>query len=264
MRPLLTAFVVLTAALAITNPAWAESSNTDGLGLASPQSALTVTAGSSARRTMSARKVGQATAVKRKQLIVRNEKQIPGQSQLKATTAVKRKALVVQNQQQIRGQRSATLPKRTGAVGTSRQAVLHKTGRIGREDHAPIPRASSGEHRVVIQVTQNDPAVMNMALNNAQNLRKYYAEQGKSVQIEFVAYGPGLQMLREDISPVKDRIESFGKLANVTFSACGNTMSAQSRSENNDITLISNARVVPAGIARIVELQEQGWSHVRP
>jgi hypothetical protein len=42
MRPLVTAFVVLTAALAITNPAWAESSNTDGLGLASPQSALTV------------------------------------------------------------------------------------------------------------------------------------------------------------------------------------------------------------------------------
>jgi intracellular sulfur oxidation DsrE/DsrF family protein len=142
--------------------------------------------------------------------------------------------------------------------------VLHKTGGIGREDHAPIPRASSGEHRVVIQVTQNDPAVMNMALNNAQNLRKYYAEQGKSVRIEFVAYGPGLQMLREDISPVKDRIESFAMLADVTFSACGNTMSAQSRNENKDITLISNARVVPAGIARIVELQEQGWSYVRP
>jgi uncharacterized protein len=125
--------------------------------------------------------------------------------------------------------------------------------------------SSPGEHRLVIQVTENDPALMNMALNNAQNLSKHYAEQEQRLRIEFVAYGPGLHMLRDDSSPVKDRILRLAKQKpDISFSACGNTMSAQGKQEKKEITLIPEARVVPTGIARIVELQEEGWSYVRP
>lgn len=125
--------------------------------------------------------------------------------------------------------------------------------------------AAHKEHRVVIQVTQNDPALMSIALNNAENLSHYYNQKGERVQIEFVAYGPGLHMLRSDTSPVRDRIKSFAeKNKTVTFSGCGNTLSAQSKQENKQITLLPEARIVPAGIARITELEEQGWTYVRP
>ena len=58
--------------------------------------------------------------------------------------------------------------------------------------------------KIAIQVNSSDPHVMNMALNNALNLIKYYKEQGEDVQIELVTYGPGLNMLRSDTSPGKD------------------------------------------------------------
>jgi intracellular sulfur oxidation DsrE/DsrF family protein len=120
-------------------------------------------------------------------------------------------------------------------------------------------------HRVVVQVTQNDPGVMNMALNNAENLARHYADKGEKIDIEFVAYGPGLHMVRSDTSPVKDRLAATsGRMKNITFSGCGNTMGVQSRQENKDITLVPEARVVQTGIARILELQEQGWAYVRP
>ncbi|MGD0104696.1 MAG: hypothetical protein ABSC06_11735 [Rhodopila sp.] len=119
-------------------------------------------------------------------------------------------------------------------------------------------------HRVVIQVTQNDPAVMNLALNNAENLVKFYKEKGEPIEIEFVAYGAGLNMVRNDTSPVKARLAAMSGMKSVTFTGCGNTLSTQSKQENKQIELVPEAHMVPAGIARIVELEEQGWTYVRP
>ena len=120
-------------------------------------------------------------------------------------------------------------------------------------------------HRVVIQVSQNDPAVMNLALNNAENLVTFYKDKGEKIDVEFVAYGAGLSMVRSDTSPVKERLTAMsGQMKNVTFTGCGNTLANQSKQENKSITLVPEARLVPAGIARIVELEEQGWTYVRP
>jgi intracellular sulfur oxidation DsrE/DsrF family protein len=121
------------------------------------------------------------------------------------------------------------------------------------------------EHRVVIQVSQNDPAVMNMVLNNAENLTKHYRDKGEEVQIELVAYGPGLHMVRSDTSPVKTRLKALtGAMKHLTVSGCENTRGAQAKQENTDITLLPEAVTVPTGIGRITELQEQGWTYVRP
>jgi uncharacterized protein len=74
-----------------------------------------------------------------------------------------------------------------------------------------------------------------------------------------------LRMLRADTSPVSDRIKSFAeKNKTVTFSACGNTLANQSKQENTQIMLLPEAKIVPAGIARITELEEKGWTYVRP
>jgi hypothetical protein len=67
-------------------------------------------------------------------------------------------------------------------------------------------QGSEKPHRVAIQVDQNDPAVMNLALNNATNVIEYYRAKGEDVDVDVVTYGPGLHMLRADTSPVLDRI----------------------------------------------------------
>jgi uncharacterized protein len=153
---------------------------------------------------------------------------------------------------------SASARKATNQVN---QALAAKS----TPSQANPSQANPKKHRVVIQVTQNDPVLMNIALNNAQNLMTHYQSKGEPIEIEFVAYGPGLHMLRGDTSPVKDRLSTFAlQNPKVVFSGCGNTLTNQSKQEGKEISLVSEARVVQTGIARVMELQEQGWSYVRP
>ena len=120
-------------------------------------------------------------------------------------------------------------------------------------------------HRVVIQVSENDQRIMNLALNNAENLRSFYEQAGEAVQIEIVAYGPGLNMVRGDTSPVRDRLAALvGRPQAITFSGCGNTLNTQSKNEGKELTLLPGTHLVPTGIGRIVQLQEQGWTYIRP
>lgn len=120
-------------------------------------------------------------------------------------------------------------------------------------------------HKLAIHVDQNDPAVMNMALNNAQNVHNYYTNKGETVEIELVAYGPGLNMFIPGKSPVEDRIATMAlAIDNISFAACGNTHRKMSEKAGKDVPLLSEATVVPSGVVRLIELQEAGYSYVRP
>ena len=125
---------------------------------------------------------------------------------------------------------------------------------------------SATPHRLAVHIDQNDPAVMTMTLNNVENVIEHYRELGEEVRVEIVAYGPGLHMLRDDTSPVKDRIERMAREIRpaVVFSACANTMAGMEKREGRPITLVPQASVVPSGVVRLMQLQEQGWSYVRP
>ncbi|HEV7411797.1 MAG TPA: DsrE family protein [Bradyrhizobium sp.] len=127
--------------------------------------------------------------------------------------------------------------------------------------------ADAKSHRVSIQVDQNDPQVMNLALNNATNVIEYYRAKNEDVDVDIVTYGPGLHMLRDDTSPVKDRIKRLKELAfpgKIQFSACNNTKQGMEKAEGKAVPIISDATLVPSGVVRLMELQEQGWSYVRP
>ncbi len=119
--------------------------------------------------------------------------------------------------------------------------------------------------KLAIQVDENKPEVMNLALNNAKNVVDYYKGKGEAVAIEIVTFGPGLHMLREDTSPVKQRIAEMS-LANpsITFVACANTQTNQEKAEQKKISLISEAKVMPSGVVRLMELQAKGYAYIRP
>ena len=133
------------------------------------------------------------------------------------------------------------------------------------EQAATPPAADKKAHRVVLQVNSNEPAMMNLALNNATNVAQYYQDAGEHVEIEVVTFGPGLHMLRDDTSPVKARIKTIAQnMPEISFKACGNTQQNMRKAESKDIPLVPEAKVVKSGVVRIMELQEQGWSYIRP
>ena len=129
----------------------------------------------------------------------------------------------------------------------------------------PTQGVDKKTHHLILQVNSNEPAMMNLALNNATNVEQYYKTRGEKVEIEVVTFGPGLNMLRDDTSPVKDRIKAI--MANssfISFMACGNTQEIMGKAEHKEIPLISQATLVKDGVVRVMELQEQGWTYVRP
>lgn len=119
---------------------------------------------------------------------------------------------------------------------------------------------SAAESKVVIQVSSADPMVQKIALNNAVNVQKALGMD--NVDIEVVAYGPGLSLMTPK-SPESVRIPSMA-MQNIKFSACGNTMAKIKARTGQDPVLVEGVEVVPAGVLRIMELQSQGYAYIRP
>ena len=118
-------------------------------------------------------------------------------------------------------------------------------------------KKSTNRQRVLFQVSDADPQKWNLALNNAKNVQ---AELGKdNVQIEIIAYGPGLDMLKAE-SKVSDRLA--GALDDsVGLIACENTMTTTKVTRND---MYSGIAYVKAGVTHIMKRQREGWAYIRP
>ncbi|HJU22433.1 MAG TPA: DsrE family protein [Casimicrobiaceae bacterium] len=112
-------------------------------------------------------------------------------------------------------------------------------------------------NRVVMQVSDADPSKWNLALNNAHNLQSDLG--AANVEIEIVAYGPGIGMLKAE-SVVGNRItDALGK--GVKVEACENTMRGQKLTKRD---MLDGIGYVPAGVVEIMQKQQQGWAYLRP
>lgn len=115
-------------------------------------------------------------------------------------------------------------------------------------------------HKIVIQVSQPDPAAHTIALNMASNLQKLYGMD--NIKVEVVAFGRGLGILTP-ASAEAARVKSMA-LQDVRFSACANTMDKIERKTGKRPELTEGVEIVRAGVGRIMELQEQGYAYTAP
>ena len=120
-----------------------------------------------------------------------------------------------------------------------------------------IGASGTKRHKIVIQVSDNDPFKWNLALNNAKNLQDDVG--AANVDIEIVAYGPGIGMLKLE-SPSGSRITDALK-ANIKVLACENTMRGQKLTRED---MLSGLAYVSAGVTEIMTKQSEGWAYLRP
>jgi intracellular sulfur oxidation DsrE/DsrF family protein len=120
-----------------------------------------------------------------------------------------------------------------------------------------LAQSAAGRHHVVIQVSDNDPAKWNLALNNARNVQVDLGMD--NVDVEVVAYGPGLAMLRTE-SAVAQRIQSASSQG-VGVIACENTMK---NTKVDRAQILGGVKFVDAGVVHIMKRQREGWGYVRP
>ncbi len=121
----------------------------------------------------------------------------------------------------------------------------------------PPAQSASARQHVIFQVSDADPGKWNLALNNARNVQ--HDVGAGNVDIEIVAYGPGIGMIRKG-SAVEQRIDE-ATLSGMKVVACENTMHAQKLTKAN---MIGGLTYVPAGVVEIMKREQEGWSYVRP
>jgi intracellular sulfur oxidation DsrE/DsrF family protein len=128
--------------------------------------------------------------------------------------------------------------------------------------------AADKVHHVALQISDDNPDKMDAVLNVAGNISRYYSGIGQEVEIRIVAFNAGLNMLRTDRSPVLARLKSMSEsLPDVGFDACGNTRENMARKEGkkpDEIPIWDKAKVVPSGVITLIELNEKGWTILRP
>jgi intracellular sulfur oxidation DsrE/DsrF family protein len=122
---------------------------------------------------------------------------------------------------------------------------------------AHAQQAAAAPHRAVFQVSDNDPAKWNLALNNVRNVQDDLGAE--STELEIVVYGPGISMLKGD-SPVAARVAAALK-SGVKVVACENTMRNQKLTYTDMLPAIG---YVPAGVTELMKKQREGWAYLRP
>jgi uncharacterized protein len=111
--------------------------------------------------------------------------------------------------------------------------------------------------KIVVQVSDGNPVTWNQALNVVGNLREVY---GADTQIELVAFGQGINMLKFD-APVSSRLIEAQKNLGAKVYACENSMAKNKLSRND---MAPDVVYVRAGVEHIITRQREGWVNLRP
>jgi intracellular sulfur oxidation DsrE/DsrF family protein len=129
-----------------------------------------------------------------------------------------------------------------------------------RAQQAPLQDKPFAEHRIVLQLSDNDPKKQALVISVAYNLLKFYDPD--KVAIEVVTFGPGIDLLRPEHDSRK-LVESL-VAQGVRFDVCLNTVDTIEREAGKRPDIISAATPVQVGVGQILFLTENGYTLVRP
>jgi intracellular sulfur oxidation DsrE/DsrF family protein len=114
---------------------------------------------------------------------------------------------------------------------------------------------------IVLQLSDADAEVQARVISVANNLIKHYGGPDV-VDIEIVAFGPGLSLLYPD-NPQRERVASL-VAADVRFVGCMNTLATIERKTGKKPELIPETIPVQTGVAHLVARATQGYVVIRP
>ena len=125
-----------------------------------------------------------------------------------------------------------------------------------RAQQVPLQDKPFAEHKIVLQLSDNDPRKQGLVLSVASNLMKHYDPD--KVAIEVVAFGPGIELLRPE-NPNRKMVESL-VAQGARFDVCLNTVDTLERESGKRPEFISAATPVQVGVAQILFLTENGYT----
>ena len=131
---------------------------------------------------------------------------------------------------------------------------------VARTQQVPLQDKPFAEHRIVLQLSDNDARKQGLVLSVASNLMKHFDPD--KVAIEIVTFGPGIELLRPE-NPNRKMVESL-VAQGARFDICINTVDTVERDSGKRPEFIAAATPVQVGVAQILFLTENGYTLVRP
>jgi uncharacterized protein len=129
-----------------------------------------------------------------------------------------------------------------------------------RAQQVPLQDKPFADHKIVLQLSDNDPRKQGLVISVANNLMKFYDPD--KVAVEIVAFGPGIDLLRPE-NPNRKLVESL-VAQGARVDICLNTVDTLERDTGKRPQFISAATPVQVGVAQILFLTENGYTLVRP
>lgn len=121
----------------------------------------------------------------------------------------------------------------------------------------PAKQSKAEIYRVIFQVSDSNPQKWYLTLHNARNVQKALGKD--QVQMEILAYGPGLDMVLLETEVAEDLHEAMEN--GIRIIACENTMAGRKLTRADMHPGIDYVRT---GVLHLMKRQRAGWAYVRP
>lgn len=133
-----------------------------------------------------------------------------------------------------------------------------------RQQSAAGGIAVNGEARVVLHLATNNRAKMAQTLDKAEKLLEHHRHESRPLRLEVVVNGEGLDLLRADISPERERVRALQqRYQNLAFLACRKTMERLKHDKGIEPPLLPEVITVPSALDQIIERVQTGWQYVQ-
>lgn len=118
--------------------------------------------------------------------------------------------------------------------------------------------------KIVMHVNSTDNYLLNTMLLETESLLESFKDNPEGVEVEIVAYGPGVLLFDENKSRYIKRLEILkNKYGNLNYAVCGRSMKKIEKEKGTHIKLLANTFVTRSGLAQIIKRQKQGWNYIR-
>jgi len=110
-------------------------------------------------------------------------------------------------------------------------------------------------YKIVFQLVTADTSAHKSFMKQLNNI----LAEAPDTKIQVVCHGPGIALIRNDVSIVQDKISKLMERG-VDFTACENTMKGRNIAKEK---IMNKSTFAKAGIVEIVDKQSKGWAYIK-
>lgn len=143
-------------------------------------------------------------------------------------------------------------------VGAAAGWLAHDNDRSAR---VTLAAAQSRPQNIILHISTDDPLKVSDALDQAEQMLS--RNKDKPFQLEIVANGEGLNLLRARYSSYPERTEELIRnYNNLSVMACARTLQAI-REQGGDVELLPHIGTTESALERVVDRLQDGWIYIR-